>query len=87
MNVEKDMKHESRGYTISDRCPRRNTHKVKKSVIGNRYANSVNPSRPNPGQREKIKLNFHFHPSLRCLNRYCEDLKGTANKCEHKNLT
>ena len=56
MNVEKDMKHESRGYTISDRCPRSNTHKVKKLVIGNRYANSVNPSRPNPGQREKINL-------------------------------
>ena len=56
MNVEKDMKHESRGYTISDRCSRSNTHKVKKLVIGNRYANSVNPSRPNPGQSEKINL-------------------------------
>ena len=24
----------------------------------------LNPSRPNPGRREKIKLNFHFHTSL-----------------------
>ena len=26
--------------------------------------NNVNPSRPNLGQREKIKLNFYFHTSL-----------------------
>ena len=26
--------------------------------------NNVNPSRPNIGQREKIKLNFYFHTSL-----------------------
>ena len=25
------------------------------------YLRSFNPSRPNPRQREKVKLNFHFH--------------------------
>ena len=38
--VEKDMEHESQGYTTSDRCPRNNTHKVKKLVKGNIYWNS-----------------------------------------------
>ena len=27
----------------------------------------LNLSRPNPGRREKNKLNFHFHTSLWCL--------------------
>ena len=35
-----------------------------------------NPSRPNPGRREKIKLNFYFHTSLGCLKRFYEGLKG-----------
>ena len=35
MRVEEDMEHESQGYTISDKCPRNNTHKVKKLVKGN----------------------------------------------------
>ena len=30
----------------------------------------INPSRPDPGQREKINLNFYFHTSLWCLKRY-----------------
>ena len=30
----------------------------------------VNPSRPNPGRREKIKLNFYFHASLWCRKRF-----------------
>ena len=37
--VEKDMEHESQGYTSSDRCHMNNTHKVKKLVKGNRYWN------------------------------------------------
>ena len=37
MRVEKDMEHESQGYTTNNRCPRKNTHKVKKLVNGNRY--------------------------------------------------
>ena len=52
------------------------------------------PSPPNPGRREKIKLNFYFHTSLRCLKRFYEGYKGlhktfwgTAKKCENKNLT
>ena len=28
----------------------------------------LNPSRPDPGGREKINLNFYFHTSLWCLN-------------------
>ena len=54
----------------------------------------VNPSRLNRGRWEKIKLNFYFHISLRCLKRFYEILKGlsktiwgTAKKCENKNLT
>ena len=35
--VEKDMEHESQGYTTSGRCPRNNTHEVKELVKGNRY--------------------------------------------------
>ena len=55
---------------------------------------SVNLSRPNPGRREKIKLNFYFHTSLWYLKRFYEGLKGlrktfwdTTKKCENKNLT
>ena len=51
------------------------------------------PSRPNPGRREKKKLNFYFHTTLRCLRRFYEGLKGlhktfwgTAKNCESKNL-
>ena len=42
MWIEKDMEHESQGYTITDRCPRDNTHKVKKLVKRNRHWNSGN---------------------------------------------
>ena len=35
---------------------------------------SLNPSRPNPGRREKIKSNFYFHTSLWCLKRFYEGL-------------
>ena len=50
-------------------------------------------TRPNPGRREKINLNFYFHTSLWCLKRFYEGLKdlhktfwGTTKKCENKNL-
>ena len=36
------MEHESQGYTTSDKCPRTNTHKVKKLFKGNRYWSSDN---------------------------------------------
>ena len=36
----------------------------------------INPSRPNPGRREKKKLIFYFHTSLWCLKRFSEGLKG-----------
>ena len=55
---------------------------------------NVSPSCPNPGRREKIKLNFYFHTSLWCLKRFYEGLKGfhktfwdTTKKCENRNLT
>ena len=42
----------------------------------------------------KIKLNFYFHTSLWCLERFYESVKGlhetfcgTTKKCENKNLT
>ena len=36
------------------------------------------PSRPNRGQSEKIKLNFYFHTSLRCLKRFYEGLNSST---------
>ena len=36
----------------------------------------TNPSRSNPGRREKIRLSFYFHTSLWPLKRFYEDLKG-----------
>ena len=55
------------------------------------HKNPINPSRPNPGRREKIKLNFYFHTSLWCLRRFYEGLDkvfwGTTKKCENKNLS
>ena len=51
----------------------------------------INPSRPNPGQREKIKLNFYFHTFSWCLKKFYEGLNGlhktfwgTTKKCESK---
>ena len=35
----------------------------------------LNPSRPNPVRREKIKVNFYFYTSLSCLKRFYEGLK------------
>ena len=31
-------------------------------------------SRPNPGRRKKINLNFHVHTSLWCLKKFYEGL-------------
>ena len=33
------------------------------------------PSRPNPGRREEINVNFHFHNSLWCLKGFLKALK------------
>ena len=53
-----------------------------------------NPTCPNPGRREKIKLNFYFYTSLWCLKRFCEGLKGlhktfwgTTKQWKNKNST
>ena len=34
----------------------------------------INPSRSDPGQREKLNLNFYFHTSLWYLKRFYEGL-------------
>ena len=36
----------------------------------------INPSRPNPGRREKINLIFYFYTSLWYLKSFCEGVKG-----------
>ena len=41
---------------------------------------SINPSRPNPGRREKIKSNFYFHTSLWYLKRFYKGLKGSLEE-------
>ena len=52
-----------------------------------------NPSRLNPGQKEKINLSFYFHNSLSCLKRFYKGHKGLhktfwgATKCESKDLS
>ena len=40
------------------------------------FTKSFNPSRPDPGGKEKIKLNFYFHNFLWCLKKFYEGLKG-----------
>ena len=56
--------------------------------------NTFYRSHPNPGWREKNKLNCYFHTSLFSLKMSSEDLKGlhktfwgTTKKCENKNFT
>ena len=58
-----------------------------------RYNKKNNLSRPDPGRREKINLNF-FHTSLWYLKSFYEGLKGlhktiwgTTKKCWNKNLS
>ena len=36
----------------------------------------INPSRTDPGRREKINITFYFHTSLRCLKRFNKALKA-----------
>ena len=40
-----------------------------------RDSSTLNPSRPDPGRREKVNLNFYFHTSLWWLKRFYEGLK------------
>ena len=35
-----------------------------------KYLILINPSRPDPGQREKNDLNFYFRTSLWCLKKF-----------------
>ena len=49
-------------------------YKERKKKISNPV--DLNPSRPDPGQREKINLNFYFYTSLWCLKMFYEGLKG-----------
>ena len=62
-------------------APNRNSYSKEKKIEAIQWhlenGNTViNPSHPNPGRREKIKLHFHFHTSLWCLKRLYEGLKG-----------
>ena len=52
----------------------------------------LNPSLPEPGQRENANFNFYFHASLWCLKRFYEGVKGpnktiwgTTKRCENLN--
>ena len=45
-------------------------------ALANNFCQGLNPFRPNPGRREKVKWNFHIHSSLRCLKRFYEGRKG-----------
>ena len=54
----------------------------------------INPSHPDPWQRENIYLHFYFHTSLWCVKRFYEGLKDlhktflrTTKKCENKDLS
>ena len=45
-------------------------------ALANNFCQGLNPFRPNPGRREKVKWNFHIHSSLWCLKRFYEGRKG-----------
>ena len=45
-------------------------------MLGKKPLKPFDLFRPNPGRREKINLNFCFHTSLWCLERFYEGLKG-----------
>ena len=62
-------------------------------MLGKKPLKPFDLSRPDPGRREKINLNFCFRTSLWCLERFYEGLKGLhktfwgiTKKCENKNL-
>ena len=42
----------------------------------------INPSRPDPGRRDKINLDFYFRTCLWCLKRFYEGLKGLHKTLE-----
>ena len=48
-----------------------------KFELRNKWAslNYLNPSRRDPGRREKIKLNFYFYTSLWCLKKFYKGLQ------------
>ena len=46
------------------------------SEVANQNCTTFNPSRPDPGRREKNDLYFYFQTSLWCLKRFCGGLKG-----------
>ena len=54
---------------------------------------SLNFSRSDPGQSDKINLNFYFHTFWSCFKKFYKGLKGlyktfsgTTKKCENKKL-
>ena len=82
-----------KGYikaTISILCMFIHVYDVIYLEIQFNYSKLCNLNLPAPpGRREKINLNFYFHTSLWCLERFSEGLKdlheafwGTTKKCE-----
>ena len=61
------------GLAVESTDERRNEEAMNEEQT-NQLTDGFNPSRPNPGRREKIKLNFYFHTSLWCLKWSYEDL-------------
>ena len=50
---------------------------------GNMGLEWVDPSRPDPGQREKIKLNFRFH-TLWCLKAFIKPFEAPQRSVKIK---
>ena len=49
-------------------------------ALSQKYANFFNLSRPDPGRREKINLNFSFHTTLWWLKRFYKGPKGPKGR-------
>ena len=53
-----------------------NNFTIRAALLWTENLTDLNPSRPDPGQREKMNLNFYVHTSLWCLKRFYEGLKA-----------
>ena len=66
--------HEVKVHKTWDFLPWESTGEVLLLFIWKFKVILVNHFRPDPGQKEKINLNFNFRTCLRCLKRFYEDL-------------
>ena len=60
----------------------------------NECSSDINPSRPNPGRREKFKLNFIFtflcgasKDFMKALKAFIKPFEVSQKKCDNKSLT